>query len=223
MEEKRLLVFASGDKIGGSSGFQEMAERSRTNPRILEANIVAVVSNHAEGGVRKKADMLGIPFVHFPGPFIAEEYQKIVKHWAPDYIMCSGWIKPISGLKESKVINIHPGPLPKFGGKGMYGHHVHEAVMAAYRRGEITQSAVSIHFVNEEYDRGAGIVQIPVLIRPDDDAESLAARVLKVEHNYQSFILNEVIHGRIMLTNFEGEIYFKNKNLSRFAFQNRLK
>lgn len=218
--KKRLLVFASGDKIGGGSGFQEMVERSRTNPQILEADIVAVVSNHANGGVKQKADMLGIPFVYFPGPFIAGEYQKIVRSWDPDYIMCSGWLKPISGLTESKVINIHPGPLPKFGGKGMYGHHVHEAVIAAYRRGEITQSAVSIHFVNKEYDRGAGIVQIPVLIRPDDDAESLAARVLKVEHNYQSFILNEIIQGRIALANFDGDVYFEDKNLFRFAFRN---
>jgi len=198
-----------------------MVERSRTDPPILEANVVAVVSNHVNGGVRQKANKLNIPFVHFPGPFTSEEYQKIVKHWKPDYIMCSGWLKPVLGLTESRVINIHPGPLPRFGGKGMYGHHVHKAVIAAYQQGEIKQSAVSIHFVNEEYDRGAGIVQIPVLIRPDDNAESLAARVLKVEHNYQSLVLNEIIQGRIALINFDGDVYFENKNLFRFAFQNK--
>jgi len=135
--------------------------------------------------------------------------------------MLSGWLKPVSGLTESRVINIHPGPLPRFGGKGLYGHHVHEAVIAAYQRGEIKQSAVSIHFVNKEYDRGAGIVQIPVLIRPDDDADSLAARVLKVEHNYQSLILNEIVHDRIFLVGFEGNVYFGDKSLARFAFRNQ--
>lgn len=216
---KRILVFASGDRSGGGSGFQEMVERSRTKPAILEAEIVAVVSNHEHGGVRQKADKLGIPFIHFPGPFVAEKYKEIFSACKADYVMCSGWLKPVKGLRERKTINIHPGPLPRFGGKGLYGHHVHEAVIEAYRRGEIRQSAVSIHFVNDEYDRGAGIVQIPVIIRPEDDAESLAARVLKVEHNYQSLVLNEIVNGRIILEK-NGNVYFADKCLFQMAFRN---
>lgn len=117
------------------------------------------------------------------------------------------------------VINIHSGPLPGFGGKGMYGHYVHEAVIKAFRAGKIAQSAVSIHFVNERYDEGMGIVKIPVLIRPDDDAKTLAQRVLKVEHNYQSLILNEVVNSRIALK-MSGQVYFADSNLARFAFKN---
>lgn len=217
--KKRILVFASGDKIGGGSGFQEMVERSRTEPKILDAEIVGVVSNHKTGGVFQKSVALNIPFIYFPGPYTAENYKNMVAGFKADYVMCSGWLKPVAGLPEGKVINIHPGPLPRFGGKGMYGHHVHEAVIAAYRRGEITQSAISIHFVNEEYDRGAGIVRIPVLIRPEDTAETLAARVLKVEHNYQSLILNQIIRGEIFLSK-ERLVYFRNEDLSRFAFIN---
>ncbi len=217
---KKVLVFASGDQNGGGSGFQEMVERSRTKPAILKADIVGVVSNYPAGGVYQKAQALNIPFKCFPGPFTAEEYDEIIEQFQPDYIMCSGWLKPMRGQEEGKVINIHPGPLPHFGGPGLYGHHVHEAVIAAFKRGEITQSAVSIHFVNEEYDRGPGIVQIPVLIRPDDTAETLAARVLKVEHNYQSIVLNEIIHGRIFITG-TNRAFIRNKELRRLAFSNK--
>lgn len=218
-KNKRILVFASGDKTGGGSGFQEMVERSRTEPKILEAEIVGVVSNYENGGVHQKALALNIPFVFFPKPYTAKNYQTIVRRFKPDYIMCSGWLKPVIGLPEGKVINIHPGPLPRFGGKGMYGHHVHEAVIAAYKNGEIQQSAVSMHFVNDEYDCGAGIVQIPVIIRPEDTAETLAARVQKVEHNYQSLVLNQIVCGDIFLGG-EGTVYFLDPNLSHFAFIN---
>jgi len=215
--KKRILVFASGDKNGGGSGFQEMVERSRTTPSILNAEIVAVVSNHAFGGLYKKAKKFKIPFVHFPGPFEAEMYQRLVNEFKADYVMCSGWLKPVVGLSEGRVINIHPGPLSGFGGSGMYGHHVHKAVIKAFRAGEITQSAVSMHFVNEKYDEGTGIVRIPVLIREDDDAESLAARVLKVEHNYQSLILNEIVNERIIFIK-PGSVFFEDANLARFRY-----
>jgi len=217
--KKRILVFASGDKNGGGSGFQEMVERSRTKPAILNADIVGVVSNHAQGGVYQKAQSLNIPFVHFKKTFEAEEYQKLVEAFKADYVMCSGWLKPVVGLAEKMVINIHPAPLPEFGGKGIYGHYAHEAVMAAYKAGKIRQSAVSMHFVNDKYDAGIGIVRIPVLIRPEDTAETLAVRVLKVEHNYQSLVLNEIVHNRIFLS--EGKcIFLDSENLKRFAFIN---
>ena len=95
-----------------------------------------------------------------------------LKNIRADFVMCSGWLKFVRGLDPARTVNIHPGPLPQFGGPGMYGHHVHEAVMAAYHRGEITQSALTMHFVDEiGYDNGQIIFQMPVLIRPDDDAE----------------------------------------------------
>jgi len=196
---KKILVFASGTKDGGGSGFLEMIERSKTIPKILNAEIVAVVSNYKNGGVWEKATKHQIPFIYFPGPYTSENYQKILKENGADFVMCSGWLKKVYGLPEDKTINIHPGPLPKFGGKGMYGHYVHEAVMAAYHRGEITQTAVTMHFVDENYDEGPIIAKIPVLIREKDTPLTLAERVLKVEHNYQSIILNEILEGKIFL------------------------
>jgi len=208
-EKIRILVFASGDAKGGGSGFQELVEFSRTNPPVLDAQIVVVVSNHQNGGVRKKADALQIPFEYWPGPYDAKGYQSFVQKYKVDFVMCSGWLKFVRGLDPSKTVNIHPGPLPRFGGPGMYGHHVHEAIIAAYHRGEITQSAVTMHFVDEAaYDHGPIIFQIPVLIRPDDDAETLAKRVNEKERAWQSHILNLVVHGLIYLS--QGQVFYKN-------------
>jgi len=216
MKKKRILVFASGDKTGGGSGFQEMVEQSRTSPAILDADIVGVVSNHPSGGVHKKAISLGIPFEYCPGPFTAETYRNLVAKFSANYVMCSGWLKLVVGLNPTKTINIHPGPLPEFGGPGLYGHHVHEAVIKAFKEGRIKQSCVSMHFVNNEYDRGPGIIKIPVLIRPDDTPETLAARVNKIEHGWQSYVLNEIVHENIFLR--DGTVYFKDGSLSKMAF-----
>jgi folate-dependent phosphoribosylglycinamide formyltransferase PurN len=206
----RLLVFASGDAEGGGSGFQELVEFSRTTPPVLDAQVIGAVSNYQHGGVRKKADALQIPFEYWPGPFDAIGYRSFVEKYKADFVMCSGWLKFVRGLEPAKTINIHPGPLPRFGGPGMYGHHVHEAIIAAFHRGEITQSAVTMHFVDEAaYDHGPIIFQMPVLIRPDDDALTLAKRVNEKERAWQSHILNLVVHGLIYLSH--GQVMYKNE------------
>jgi len=201
MSKKRVLVFASGDAKGGGSGFLELAEFSRTDPPILDAEIVGVVSNYEHGGVRKKADDSGVPFEFWPGPFDSTGYQAHAAKFDAEFIMCSGWLKLVKGLDPATTINIHPGPLPGFGGPGMYGHYVHEAVIASYKRGEITQSAVTMHFVDETYDTGPVIFRIPVLIRPDDNAKVLAKRVNEKERAWQSYILSRVVHSDIILWN----------------------
>ena len=203
-----ILVFASGDPKGGGSGFQELVEFSRTNPPVLDAQIIGVISNHPNGGVYTRADALRIPFEYWPGPYDANGYRAFVQKYQADFVMCSGWLKFVRGLDPSKTVNIHPGPLPRFGGAKMYGHYVHEAVMAAYHRGEITQSAVTMHFVDEAaYDHGPILFQMPVLIRPDDDAESLAKRVNEKERAWQSHILDLVVHRQIFLK--DGQVVYK--------------
>lgn len=198
MQKKRVLVFASGTATGGGSGFRELVELSRTAPEILCADIVGVVSNHQAGGVRKHADSLGIEFTTMADGFTAERYQWLVSHFRADYVMLSGWLKLVLGLDPARTVNIHPGPLPLT--RGLYGHYVHEAVMAAYRRGEITQSAVTMHFVTEEYDRGPIFFEFPVPIRPDDTPETLGARVNEKERAWQAFMLDHVLQGNIYLS-----------------------
>lgn len=207
--KKRVLVFASGDAEGGGSGFQEMVEQSRTNPPILDAQISGVISNYPHGGVFQKARTLEIPFEYWTGPFTEEGYRIWMEKYRADYAMCSGWLKPVEGLDPARTINIHPGPLnyadPKlhFGGKGMWGHHVHEAVMDAYRKGKLAQSAVTMHFVTpystEGYDRGPVFFQMPVLIRSDDTPDTLAKRVNEKERAWQSKVLSMVVNGHIFL------------------------
>jgi phosphoribosylglycinamide formyltransferase-1 len=213
----RVLVFASGDERGGGSGFQELVEFSRTNPPVLNAQIVGVISNHPDGGVHRRADALHVPFEYWSGPFDAKGYRSFVGKYRTDYVMCSGWLKFVRGLDPAKTVNIHPGPLPQFGGPGLYGHHVHEAVMAAYHRGEMTQSAVTMHFVDETaYDHGPVIFQMPVLIRPDDDAVTLAKRVNEKERAWQSHILNLVVHRYIYLSN--GQVFYKSDAPNRLFY-----
>jgi phosphoribosylglycinamide formyltransferase-1 len=192
---QKLLIFASGTATGGGSGFQKLVENARAG--VLRAEIVGVVSNYEYGGVRQRADALSIPFIFFQGPWTEEEYEKIVRENQADYVALSGWLKIVSGLDPRRTINIHPGPLPEFGGSGLYGHHVHEAVLAAYRAGKITHSAVSMHFVTKEYDRGPVFFEYPVDILPEDTAETLAARVNAIEHEWQARITDMVIRGDI--------------------------
>lgn len=192
---KKLLVFASGSKTGGGSGFANLCTSTYCGEAI--ANIVAVVSNHAEGGVRNHAEKLRIPFVHFPAPWDGETYFKIMRESGAEFAALSGWLKQTSGLCGKTTFNIHPAPLPRFGGKGMYGHHAHQAVIEAYRRGEITQSAVTMHFVTNEYDKGPVFFTHPVPIFSGDDADSLGRRVLGVEHFFQPIMTAKVLAGEI--------------------------
>jgi phosphoribosylglycinamide formyltransferase-1 len=213
----RVLVFASGDEKGGGSGFQELVEFSRTNPPVLNAQIAGVISNHQNGGVRRRADALHIPFEYWSGPFDAKGYRNFIEKYQADFVMCSGWLKFVRGLDPAKTVNIHPGPLPRFGGPGMYGHYVHEAIMAAFHRGEIIQSAVTMHFVDETtYDHGPIIFQMPVLIRPDDDAETLAKRVNEKERAWQSYILNLVVHRHIYLSH--GQVFYESVAAQRLFY-----
>lgn len=192
MSKPKIIIFASGTKDGGGSGFENMVNASRNG--ILNADIT-VVSNHENGGVREKADRLGIPFIRMQAPFTAEKYQEITKGF--DLIALSGWLKLVTGLDPRKTINIHPGPLPRFGGAGMYGHFVHEAVIEAYRAGEATHSAVSMHFVTEKYDEGPLFFSQPVEITPDDTPETLAKKVNGAEHKWQPIVTEQVLKDEI--------------------------
>ena len=190
---KKIIIFASGTKDGGGSGFENLV--NATKNETLDVEILAVVSNHENGGVRERADRLGVKFIHFAEPRTAERYKEITKD--ADLICLSGWLKLVTGLDPKKTINIHPGPLPRFGGAGMYGHHVHEAVMEAYKKGEIKNSAVSMHFVTEKYDEGPLFFSQSVPILLDDTAETLTKRVNEAEHKWQPIITQKVLSNQI--------------------------
>jgi len=201
MSKPKILVFASGSAEGGGSGFEKLVLASREGP--LNAEIVAVVSNHTNGGVRARASRLGVPFLHFPKPWTGEAYQKLATESGAEFFALSGWLKLVVGLDPATrfnsrtVFNIHPGPLPAFGGPGLYGHHVHEAVIAAFKRNELTHSAVCMHFVTGEYDRGPVFFRCNVRISDDDTADTIGTRVNEQEHRYQPEITSMVVNGLI--------------------------
>ncbi|MDE1874627.1 MAG: hypothetical protein KGI79_01685 [Patescibacteria group bacterium] len=193
----KLLVFASGTKDGGGSGFQKLVEASRSG--ILGADIVAVVSNHEHGGVRRRADSLGIPFVHSPKGRTADDYRRIARETAADFVALSGWLGFVEGLDPRVTFNIHPALLPSpFGGRGYHGHHVHEAVIAAYKRGEISHTGVTMHFATDRYGDGEAIFfRRRVEIAPDDTPDTIAKKVNEVEHRWQAIITDRVVQGEI--------------------------
>ncbi|MDB5195079.1 MAG: phosphoribosylglycinamide formyltransferase, phosphoribosylglycinamide formyltransferase 1 [Parcubacteria group bacterium] len=192
----KLLICASGTPRGGGTGFENYALAAKRDE--LNADIVGVVSNHENGGVRERADRLCIRFSYLSKNLCtAKEYRALVDYFKPDFVALSGWMLKTSGLDPRTTFNIHPGPLPEFGGHKMYGDRVHAAVLAAYRRGEITHSAVSMHFVDSEYDTGPLFFRHPVPIEPNDTVETLRARVNREEHFWQPQITNMVLEGDV--------------------------
>jgi phosphoribosylglycinamide formyltransferase-1 len=111
-----------------------------------------------------------------------------------DWICLAGFLRllpeSIVNKWDHRILNIHPALLPKFGGKGMFGHHVHEAVIAAGEK----ESGCSVHYVTKEYDEGAVIRQERCPVLPEDTAETLSARVLMLEHRAYFAALKEVAH-----------------------------
>lgn len=193
----KLIIFASGTKDGGGSGFENLYNATKSG--ILKADIVAVVSNHEFGGVREKADRLKVPFICSPKGRTKEDYQRIVKESGAEFVALSGWLGFVEGLPSNRTFNIHPAYLPSpFGGKGFWGHHVHEAVLDEYKKGNITHAGITMHFVTDIYDDPNAIFfRRKFEVLPDDTPETLAKRVNELEHKWQPIITNKVVNGEI--------------------------
>ncbi len=208
----KLLIFATGEKTpgDGGSGFKNLVLASRAG--ILDAEIVGVVSNYPSGGVFTKAAELGIPFCHMPvtkemlSTFLASEYVRIVNTFGADFVALSGWLRMVYGLDSSRTINIHPGPIPGFGGTGFFGHHVHDAVIKARDEWGLRNTAVCMHFVTGVVDDERQLIaRVPVQIRGDDTAKILGSRVLETEHLIQPLVTNLVLNGQISWSGVKGE------------------
>jgi phosphoribosylglycinamide formyltransferase-1 len=191
----RLLIFASGTAGGGGSGFRTLAEAARGGR--LRAEIVGVVSQHGEGGVRRIAAEFGLPFLQFPAPWDEERYRRAVESTRAEWCALSGWMKLSVGLDPRTTFNIHPAPLPRFGGQGMYGRQTHAAVLDAYRKGEIAETEFCLHFVTPVYDAGPVFFRYPVSIAPTDTPEILGSRVQCMEHAWQPYLTDLVVTGAI--------------------------
>lgn len=198
--KKRLLVFNSASPQSGGSGFERLVEYERSG--FAEYHVVGLVVDRSDSFAIKRAIRLGIPYTVLrpyskDAPYVAEEYQLLVQRYAADFVALSGWLKPVVGLDPKTTFNIHPGPLPKFGGKRMYGHYVHEAVFAARVKGELTASAVCMHFVDEIYDHGPVFFRFPVNIEGCKTPGEVGSLVNECEQAWQKIVTNFVVMGEI--------------------------
>jgi len=153
---------------------------------ILNAKIVLVISNNSDANVLKDASSNDIPNFtinqkKYPDEDLDEKITNLMLEYNCDYIFLSGYMKKLGqkivSTYENKIINSHPALLPNFGGKGMYGRFVHEAVVKAKAK----QSGVTIHYVNNEYDKGEFILQNRLDIKENESVDSVENRVKELE------------------------------------------
>jgi len=130
---------------------------------------------------------------------MADAMLEVLEETHSEFIALAGYLKkiPAQVIRQyrNRIVNIHPALLPSFGGAGMYGHHVHEAVIASGEK----VSGATVHVVDEEYDRGPIVLQKTVAVIPDDTPDSLALKVLKVEHEIFPLALRAFAEGRVRI------------------------
>jgi len=171
----------------------------------INARVCAVLSNNSDSQALQRAANSCIDNYHVSGKRFGNdlnlniEIMKILNSHYVDMIFLAGYLKKIGIdiLKKyhNRIFNIHPALLPKYGGKGMYGINVHNAVINAKE----TVSGITVHRVNEEYDNGEIVAQTIVDISPNESPESLAKKILEREHTFIVEVINEIIDGNILL------------------------
>ncbi|HEV7594004.1 MAG TPA: phosphoribosylglycinamide formyltransferase [Gemmatimonadaceae bacterium] len=174
----RLAVLASGR----GSNLQAIIDHFDNLARERVAKVVLVASNRADSPALIRAATASIDIAHFNSADDGSELLSLLRSSRVDLVVLAGYLKriPPKVISEyaGRIMNIHPALLPAFGGEGMYGARVHEAVIAS----GATESGVTVHLVDDDYDRGPIVAQWRIPVNPSDTAESLAARVLNVEH-----------------------------------------
>lgn len=185
------------------STMQALIEACRSGR--LRATPVVVVSNNKESGALARARKANIPAFHLsgathpdPAALDREFAELLLKHDA-DLVALAGYMKKIGPAMlaafPGRIINIHPGLLPEFGGRGMYGRRVHEAVIAS----GASETGATIHLVDEIYDHGPILAQRAIPVRQGETADSLALRVAEVERQLYVDVIDGIIRGAIRL------------------------
>jgi len=185
--KQRLAILASGT----GSNTRVLLNYFSGHP-IIE--VAVVVTNKATAGVMQVAEELGVPCLFIPADeWSSGQALSKVRSFRVHWIVLAGFLKliptPWVHAFPERIINIHPALLPKYGGKGMYGHHVHKAVSEA---GE-TETGITIHYVNEVYDAGTVIAQYKVTIEQHADPVVIARAVQQLEHHYYPRVIDAVI------------------------------
>ena len=186
--KKRLVIFASGNGTNTQNIIQYFHQSE-------VAEIFKVLTNNKNAKVLERAKALNVDASYFSKEELIDTHGVIkqLAAWEPDLIILAGFLLKFPALIlnefSNKVINIHPALLPKYGGKGMYGRHVHEAVV----RNRETETGITIHYVNEEYDEGAIIFQKEVALSKDDSPEMVARKVHQLEKEHFPRVIEELL------------------------------
>ena len=186
--EKRIVIFASGNGTNAQRIIEFFQQKS-------VAKVIHVLSNKKDAKVLKRAEALNVKASWFDKEALQSPngVLKTLQKEAPDLIILAGflWKFPAVILQAfpNKVINIHPALLPKYGGKGMYGKHVHEAVVQNCEK----ETGITIHFVNEAYDEGAIIFQKSVPVSENDTPEIVAEKVHELEYQYFPMVVEKLL------------------------------
>ncbi|MCX6122912.1 MAG: phosphoribosylglycinamide formyltransferase [Ignavibacteriales bacterium] len=194
-----IAVFASGR----GSNFQAILHA--IDAGLLPARIVVLISNKFDAGAIEIARAYNISTQHLSQKMfsseeaLADAMLEILEKEHAEFIALAGYMKKIPAhviqQYRNRIVNIHPALLPSFGGEGMYGRRVHEAVLAS----GVKVSGATVHLVDEEYDRGPILLQKTVTIVSDDTPDSLAAKVLKIEHEIFPLVLKAFAEGRVKI------------------------
>ena len=188
MEDTRIVIFASGSGTNAENLIRYFQNSSNIHVGL-------VVTNNPEAGVIKRAETLGIPvrLIRKKDFANADDVLTLFNQFKINFIVLAGWLLLIPEFLikryANKIINIHPALLPKFGGKGMYGKYVHQAVVANNEK----ESGITIHYVNENYDEGAIIFQKSVVLDPFDTPEQVAEKVQQLEYEYFPKVIEDLL------------------------------
>lgn len=186
--KKRIVIFASGNGTNAQNIIKHFQHSD-------VAEVVCVLTNKKDAKVLDRARSLSVPSKSFSKTELLSENGVLstLKKTRPDIVVLAGFLlkfpEIILNEYHNKVMNIHPALLPKYGGKGMYGMNVHKAVVENYE----SKTGITIHYVNEDYDEGAIILQKEVIIEPTDAPEDVAAKVQKLEYVWLPSVIEDLL------------------------------
>ena len=188
MKKKRLAIFASGSGTNAENIIRFFKNHAR-------AEVSLILTNRNDAGVIPRAKKFDIPCIIFNREdfYESEKILSYLKEYEIDYIILAGflWLIPKNLLQRypDRIINIHPALLPKYGGKGMFGMRVHETVIMNKDK----ESGITIHYVNEEYDKGNIIFQAKCRIEKTDSPDTLAGKIHALEYEHFPKVIESLL------------------------------
>ncbi|MGL2987843.1 phosphoribosylglycinamide formyltransferase [Flavobacterium sp. RSSA_27] len=184
----KIVIFASGSGTNAESIIKYFINSSKTK-------VVSVITNNANAKVIERAKKYQVQTLIFSKSELNDSklLQKI-NNFQPDLLVLAGFLLKIPetwvAAFPNKIINIHPALLPKFGGKGMYGMHIHQAVVA----NKESETGITIHYVNENYDEGAILFQAAVPLAPEDTPEDVAVKIHELEQKHFPLVIDRLLN-----------------------------